>query len=150
MIKEEFNKGLNYCFLLLKYRIRSKNEIIFRLKRKGYPLSLAKEIADYLEKNNYINDRDFVFSFVASCQDKGWGERKIAFSLKKFAVDKDLVKNALSKKEVFREKIRELIERKKNYYKDPNKYQKIFRFLVSRGFSYDAIYSEIEKSGLKR
>jgi regulatory protein len=142
---ENFKKALNYAFLLLKYRLRSKKEITSRLKKKGYSLSVIEKVIKYLEENGYINDETFAYQFVTCCLEKGWGKRKIEFYLKKLGISDELIENALNKEDVFRDKLREIIDKRIKYYKNKkNPYQKILKYLLSKGFEYQDIIEELE------
>ena len=146
---KEFNKALNYSFSLLKYRARSKSEIESRLKLKGYDSSIIVRVIKYLQEANFINDCEFARLFTTWKQEKGWGEKKIALALKRLEIDKDLISEVLKDKEIFRKKIKELIERKINYYQGENRYQKILRYLISRGFSYSDARAALNQARLE-
>ncbi len=152
---KDFSKALNYAFLLLKYRARSRFEIISRFKQKGYPSSTIEEVIKYLEENRYIDDKEFVDIFVSNSLDKGWGPRRIDFNLKKLGICPNLRKRALSPDIDYSKKIREIIKKKVNYYQRmevPQKkiWQRIVRALAAKGFSYSDIFQEMEKVGVKR
>jgi len=140
-------KALNYSFLLLRYRPRSREEIISRLKEKGYPSSLIEGTLDYLEEKNYINDEEFARTAIFSSLQKGYGRRRIEFMLKKIGIEQSLIEESLKKYD-FKEKIRELVEKKIDYYKGPQKYQKILNYLISRGFDQDEIQKEMQNLGV--
>ncbi|MBU0693962.1 MAG: recombination regulator RecX [Candidatus Omnitrophica bacterium] len=140
-------KALNYSFLLLRYRPRSREEIISRLKEKGYPSSLIEGTLDYLEEKNYINDEEFARTAIFSSLQKGYGRRRIEFMLKKLGIEQSLIEESLKKYD-FKEKIRELVEKKIDYYKGPQKYQKILNYLISRGFDQDEIQKEMQNLGV--
>lgn len=140
-------KALNYSFLLLRYRPRSREEIISRLKEKGYPSSLIEGTLDYLEEKNYINDEEFARTAIFSSLQKGYGRRRIEFMLKKLGIEQSLIEESLKKYD-FKEKIRELVEKKIDYYKGPQKYQKILNYLISRGFGQDEIQKEMQNLGV--
>lgn len=150
MPTKDFNKGLAYCFLLLKYRQRSKHEIDTRLTQKGFSFKIKQEVLAYLEKNKYIDDYAFSRLFTAVCQEKGWGERKIIFTLRKLGINEDLIKEALQDRTIFRNKIKELAERMINKEGGPGSYQKILRFLARRGFSYNDIHQVLDEIGVER
>ncbi|MBU2436171.1 MAG: recombination regulator RecX, partial [Candidatus Omnitrophica bacterium] len=88
-------KALNYSFLLLRYRPRSREEIISRLKEKGYPSSLIEGTLDYLEEKNYINDEEFARTAIFSSLQKGYGRRRIEFMLKKLGIEQSLIEESL-------------------------------------------------------
>ncbi|MFH1772213.1 MAG: regulatory protein RecX [Candidatus Omnitrophota bacterium] len=142
---QDFNKALNYAFLLLKYRPRSEKEIAGRLKKKRFTPGTQKEVLAYLSANGYINDTAFARLFVASSLCKGWGRFKIESVLKSFGIKENILKLALCDKEAFRQRLRELIEKRITFYSGKkNAYAKIVRYLASRGFSYSEIIRGLE------
>lgn len=149
---KDFRKALNYSYLLLKYRPRSRQEIVERLKRKNYPASIIEKVISSLEENNYINDEEFVRLFVASSLSRGWGRKRIDYTLKKLGIDEDIRAAALLDKQAFREKLRELVEKKisRNKAKDKKSYQKIIRNLTAKGFSYEDIIRELDCAGFRK
>ncbi|MFA6281205.1 MAG: regulatory protein RecX [Candidatus Omnitrophota bacterium] len=148
---QDYNKALNYAYLLLKYRPRARREIIDRLSKKDFALSVIDKVVSSLESYNYINDEEFSRMFVSSGRLKGWGRKKIDYALKKFGITEALRKEALKDKEIFREDLKGLIKKKISRYKQKkNAYQKIVRHFAARGFDYRDIIKEIEESDLKR
>ena len=147
---KDFNKALNYSFLLLKYRARSRNEIISRLKRKGYTSVVRKRTVDYLEENNYINDKKFAHLFVSYSLEKGWGPVRIDFNLERLGVSEVLRKQALGGDFTYNDRVREIIKRKLEHYKRINSslpaikiWQKIVMHLTRKGFDYKIINQEM-------
>ena len=146
---EEFQKALNYSYLLLKYRLRSRHEFIYRLKKKKFsPKTIEKVLAD-LEEKGYINDAQFIRLFINASYRKGWGEKRIYFSLKKLGINSADLCAAKIDKNILRRRLREIIERKIKTYKK-NKYQKILRYLSGRGFSYEDIICELDNLGVDK
>lgn len=147
---EDYKKALNYSFLLLKYRPRSRAELIGRLKRKKISSYAINKVIGYLEEYNYINDEEFARGFVSSCRNKGWGPKRIFLGLKKLGVDTQLIDKNLKDKNDYSEEIRELIAKRMKRYKGKNKYQKIMRFLLGRGFYYQDIVIQLQDMGVNR
>jgi len=149
---KDFGKALNYSFLLLKYRPRSKQEIIERLSRKKYPAGIVKEVIRNLEENNYINDEDFARLFAASSLSRGWGRKRIDYALKKFGVLEDTRAEVLADRKAFSERLKELVEKKVTSCRVMNRksYQKIIRNLAAKGFNYDDIIRELDRAGFKK
>jgi regulatory protein len=149
---QDYTKALNYSFLLLKYRPRSFQEIKSRLKRKGYSSFLIDKVSAYLAENGYINDEEFSRVFIASLLAKGWGIRRIDLALKQLGIDENLRQQALKdNREACRGRLREIIERKIHKYRGAKSaYQKIVRYLVSRGFDYEDIFRELDNFGIER
>lgn len=154
---KDFNKALGYSFLLLKYRARSRNEIISRLKKKGYVPAVREKAADYLEENNYINDEEFAHLFVTYSLEKGWGPVRIDFNLKRLGISPQLRKQVLEGDFTYNDRVREIIERKLEHYKRrkpplpaPKIWQKIVMYLARKGFDYKVINQEMDNLGKKR
>ncbi|NQT28519.1 MAG: RecX family transcriptional regulator [Candidatus Omnitrophica bacterium] len=152
-----FNKALNYSFLLLKYRARSTNEIVSRLKRRGYTPTVRQKVVDYLEENNYLNDEEFARLYVNCSLEKGWGPIRIDFNLMKLGISEALCKQVLEGDFACNSRIREIIEEKLEYYKrtkpslpEPKIWQKIVLHLGRKGFDYKVINQEIENLGVNR
>lgn len=148
---KNFNKALNYSFLLLKYRARSKYEIISRLKKKGYDSVLIQKVLNYLQENRYIDDKNFTHLFIFSSLEKGWGPQRIYFNLKKFGIPQELCDLVLEYRHVYNIKIKEAIAGKLKYYSaqgisKKKSVGKIIRFLTSKGFDKEDIFREIGES----
>jgi len=148
---EDYKKALNYSFLLLKYRPRSRQEIIERLNRKKYPSATIDKVIRVLEESRYINDEEFVRLYVASSLNRGWGRKRIEYTLKKFGISEDLRSSALKDNQPFKEKLRELVQRKiSGKTKDRKTYQKIIRNLATKGFDYEDIIRELDASVFRK
>lgn len=148
---EDFRKALNYSFLLLKYRPRSRQEIIGRLKRKKYSAAAINKVIANLEENNYINDEDFVRLFVSSSLSRGWGRKRIEYTLKKLGIPEEIASNASFDKQAFYERLKELVARKiSNKARDKKNYQRIIRTMAAKGFSYEDITRALEETGFTR
>ncbi|MCF7872765.1 MAG: recombination regulator RecX [Candidatus Omnitrophica bacterium] len=145
---KSFSKALNYAFLLLRFRPRSEFEIRTRLKKRKVPLSVIKEVINYLKDANYINDQEFIKSYIDSCLAKGWGPMKANLKLKEFGISVKLRSQALEQIENKSQKlIDDLIEKKINYLRESapglekNKIKaKLVRYLAAKGFYYKDIY----------
>jgi len=145
----DLKKALNYAFLLLKYRARSKSEITSRLQKKKFDKVVIAKALNYLEEKKYINDKEFADSFAASRRQRGWGPKKILCVLQRLEIDTCLAQAALGQSEDFKRQIKELIEKKAGCYKGPFKRQKLLRFLSSRGFFSDDIQEVLEEIEIK-
>jgi len=145
---EDFQKALNYSFLLLKYRARSKKEIIDRLRRRKYPLAVIEKTLEFLEDQNYVNDEKFAVSFIRERLRKGFGKRKIIFDLKRLGLSKELIEEELGKidNNQYRDTIRGLMQKRLRRYRgNQDAKNKIFCYLVQRGFAPDDIKEVIDE-----
>jgi regulatory protein len=150
-VQDNYNKALNYAFLLLKYRQRSKGEIITRLKNKNYSEAVIKKVVSFLQEQDFINDEAFTPLFVNSCMAKSWGPKRIRYALKKLDVGKDLIDKFLPDKEATKEVLKKLAQKKVDYYKGKkNSYPKTVNALLRKGYNYGDIFEVLGELGVKR
>jgi len=142
----DFNKALNYAFLLLKYRMRSKNELVSRLKKKRFKLDIIEKVIDNLEKNNYINDKEFSRLYLDSLLKKGYGKKRIEFNFNRLGIDKNLISEFLDDI-YYKKNLEELIKKKISFYKDRK--DKLLRFLLQRGYTYQEIEEALGKLNIE-
>lgn len=123
-----------------------------KLQRWGFDADKSKEILSKLQKTGFVNDQRFARAFV---NDKirfdKWGQQKIFLALRRKNIDSGLVRELL--KEVDGDRIDEnlsyLLEKKRKTIKDvePRKVrEKLMRFAIGRGYTYDAILRSLNSS----
>ncbi|MCF7874104.1 MAG: RecX family transcriptional regulator [Candidatus Omnitrophica bacterium] len=129
-----------------------------RLKKREVSLSVIKKVIDYLKDCNYIDDQEFVESYLRSSLAKGWGPIKVNVKLKKFGISAKLRKQAVEQLEeksqglidqLIEQKISSLKSSKPNLEEKKIK-EKTIRFLATRGFYYKDIFSHLNNKLDKR
>jgi regulatory protein len=141
---DEIERALKYAILLLKYRLRSAAEIVVRLKRKEYSADVIDEAVKRLQAYGYIDDKNFARVFINSCRDRGWGSRRTILALKKLGVDRDCYAGIMPSAQDEAQSLQALIEKKSKFYRGKkNAKAKLLRFLINRGFGYDAAMEAI-------
>lgn len=145
-----FNKALQYSLLLLKYRARTKKEIFRRLKEKGWKNLLITKVVNYLNENKYLNDNEFVELFIESSLNKGWGQGRVCFHLRKAGVSFDFIENIKQQESAFLEVLKETIKNKISVYSvqdyeiGKNKILgRIARSMVAKGFNSEDVMREL-------
>lgn len=147
-----FTKAKGYCYRLLKFRPRSEKEIRERLKRKSFSEEIVAQAVEHLKKLNYINDKEFSLAWANSRITKNLGLRRIYFELKQKGIEKTIIDETLSAiKEKYREsQVIDYISKEK-FEKmivktDPLKAkQRIYAFLLRRGFAPDKVSEALDK-----
>ena len=140
--KHDFNKALSYSFLLLKYRARTKKEIIDRLKLKKFSASVIDKVIESLSDYGYIDDINFTSAFIKEKVNKGLSKKRIYFDLKRLGVSEEIIKEEIARisNDEYMKAIRKLAAKKlKQYSSSDNKNYRLFRYLAQRGFSVDEI-----------
>jgi len=149
-INDNLQAAKEYAFLLLKFRLRSEQELAQRLRQKKFSATVIQETIRFLRDRKFIDDRIFAKSWVASRIKRPLGLRKIRQELLLKGLDKEIITETLAQvKTDYQESgiIRQLAEQRWAKLKDvePLKAkQRIYAYLLRRGFSPD-ISSEIIK-----
>lgn len=142
MNQEVTAKMAKYC----AFQERCKNEIIEKLKSCSISTEEKKEILNWLEENNFVDDKRFAITFAQSkFKSKKWGRIKIRHHLENKNLSENIISEAL---ETISEKdymslFEKLLKEKQETTtgdNDYNKNHKIARFLIARGFEPDIIW----------
>ena len=149
MDKSEFEKGKQIAYRFLSYRPRSKKEVERKLKEKKISGENIVSIISLLEKNNYLNDREFTLNWVKyRMENRPSGRRSLEYELREKGVDSEIIKDSLD--EVYTGEFDEyevavrLAEKKiaslrKVKTEDNIVKRRLFSYLHRKGFSYDTI-----------
>ncbi|MFA5231851.1 MAG: regulatory protein RecX [Candidatus Omnitrophota bacterium] len=156
-------KAREYAFLLLKYRLRSEQELLQRLKLKGFSEELCRDTLNFLKDREFIDDRIFARGWVASRLKRPFGLRRIKQELIQKGLDKEVIEDTLSRYRGQSQKsgqspleedydegsiLRRLAEQRFSKLKgvEPLKArQRVYAYLMRRGFSPDLINSVVNK-----
>ena len=138
-------KARAYAFLLLKFRLRSENELKVRLKQKGFSEELSQDTVNFLKGKEFIDDRVFARGWVASRLRRPFGLRKIRQELLQKGLDQEIIENSLSQvKENYDENqiVSQLAQQRFSKLKgiEPLKAKaRVYAYLIRRGFSPEVI-----------
>ena len=144
-------KAKAYAFLLLKFRLRSENELKARLKQKGFSEELSQDTVNFLKDKKFINDRVFACGWVASRLKRPFGLSKIRQELVQKGLDKEIIENSFSQvKEYYNESqiVSQLAQQRFSKLKsiEPLKAKaRVYGYLMRRGFSPDLIEEVIKE-----
>lgn len=140
--QSNFGKGLNAAINFLSFRPRSEWEVRFFLKRKKDPAGRRDDVDNIINKLkeiDQINDEKFA---------AWWVEQRNTFRPKgQRAINAELARKGVKIKIRLENEVDLALKLiKKKAFLDK---QKIYQYLLSRGFSYDTIETVIEKLELK-
>ena len=147
--KSEPERAREYSFLLLKYRLRSVNELKGRLKAKGFSAEVVRDTADFLKERRFLDDRQFCRAWISSRLKRPWGFRRIRQELRFKGVDKEIVEEQareLSKGYAEAEIIKEIAEKRLNNLKglEPVKArERVYSYLIRRGFTPETVIDTV-------
>lgn len=106
--------------------------------------AVIEQVIAYCYQHNWLDDRRFANSFIASRSRKGYGAQRIRSELMQKGVEKEIVQAALAECEIdWCEQAREIALRK---FGDPlpvewKEKAKVLRYLLYRGFFQEEIQS---------
>lgn len=145
--KCELSKAYNYALFILNRKEYTSKEIINKLNRKSFSESTINKVIDKLSVYGIIDDEGFANKYARdSVNFKKSGIKKIQYNLINKGIDQNIVRNISIDEDVQFNNALELASKKlKTIESKPNPREKIYRFLLSRGYEYDLIRKVINK-----
>ena len=154
---QDFEKFYNLALRFLSYRPRSEKEVRDRLKIK-YKKSNLKDlkliidrVIERLKKHKFINDEEFAKWWIESrLRFKPRSLRLIKLELKQKGIDSETINKIINDKGLMindLEQAKKLVEKRIVRLKGLDKqkvYEKLGRFLASKGFNWDTIKKTID------
>ncbi len=138
----DFVRARNYALRLLKVRLRSKEELKERLRKKGYSFQTIEKVIRELENSKLIDDKRFAHFFVSDqLEFHIKGPRYVRYKLKMFGVEDSVIEEAV--REIYEE-----ADLKKIFYRFVRghrfKSQKeISEMLIRRGFDSQMVHKTL-------
>lgn len=152
---EDFEKFYNSALKFLSYRPRSEKEVRDRLRIKIKDLrikdtgQLIDDVIEKLKKQRFINDEEFARLFVENrLRFKPRSSRLIQIELKQKGIDPETINNLQLTIDSDLEQAKKLAEKRIERLKGLDKqkiYEKLGRYLASKGFGWDIIKSSIDE-----
>jgi regulatory protein len=146
-------KARAYAFLLLKFRLRSENELKERLKQKGFTPEIAEDTVSFLKDREFLDDRVFAKGWVASRLKRPLGLRRIQQELAQKGLAKEIIQSALAQaKEGYAESqiVSQLAKQRFSKLKniEPLKARiRVYGYLIRRGFSSEVVGEVMRATG---
>ena len=125
-------------------------EMLDKMARWELPDKAQARVMEYLINNKYIDEERFTRAFVMDkIRYNKWGRRKIEQALWQKRIPKDIQTKILNETddEEYLDVLRPLLKSKRRTIKASNDYelnQKLTKFALSRGFTFDLIRQCIE------
>lgn len=149
---DKFNFGKKIAYSFLSYRQRSKKELSQKLREKKITAPVIDKIISLLEDQKYIDDKAYAKFFIdIKLSSKPMGKRLLQNKLSEKGIDKEttemiLTENYTEDKEI--ESARILLRKYSSKIKGKDEHikkQKCYRYLISRGFSFDIVNIVVNK-----
>ena len=151
-VQTEFEKAKKYAFLLLKFRIRSKQELTLRLKKKGFKFIEINNVVDFLTDLGYIDDFKFAKTWISSrLNSKPCGKKLLVYELRQKGVAPQIINDLVSKidtEQEYQRAEKAALQRLKKLQLTDSQVKlkiKLFAYLARRGFPRELITLVIGK-----
>ncbi len=131
--------------------MRSEHELCTRLKKKKFDDPVIKETLAFLKEKGFINDQDFTRAWIESRLKRPFGLKRIRQELRLKGITEELIRShieALKGNYCEEEVVLTIAEERFNQLKgiEPQKArQRVFAYLMRRGFSSDAAIAAMHK-----
>ena len=154
---EDFEKFYNSSLRFLSYRPRSEKEVREKLKSKKAPSEIIKEIVTKLKEKKFINDEEFAKLWIESrLKFKPRSVHLIKLELKQKGISDEIIESGIKNQELGAEsdleQAKKLVEKKMTRIRNKfgmtreEIYQKLGRYLASKGFGWDTIKKSIDEA----
>ena len=136
-----------YC----AYQERCQQEVRDKLYTYGLHEGEVEELISYMIEEGFLNEERFAIAFVGGkFRIKKWGRNKILQELKLRQISPNCIKSGMTEinPDEYWETLKGLAEKKWDSLSDKDDFirnQKVFRYLMSRGYETDLIQEAIEE-----
>ena len=122
---------------------KTRKQIFDNLKQKGYLVKVCNNVLDKLEGYHYIDDERYAKMFVETYKNK-YGKKKLEFMLLQKGVKQSIIDECLIDVESQDDIVLRLASKyMQNKGREPKDFEKLSRFLASKGFLWDDISNAI-------
>ena len=149
--KDNYIKCKNSALRIVERSYKSERELKDKLLLKGYDKDSIEKTMEFLKEYNFLSDNNYTKMYVKD-KSKVQGKNKIKFDLYRKGIDEEIIQEELSSidEEDEREVAYNLVLKKYNVIskRESDKYklsQKLYRYIVSKGYSYDIASYAIKK-----
>lgn len=152
----EFEKFYNKALKFLSYRPRSEKEIREKLISKKAPEIIIKKVITKLREQNFVNDDEFTRWWIEQRSTfKPRSLRLIKLELKRKGISEEQIESEILNHEsgikTDLDQAKKLVEKRITRFRNKfgmtreKIYQKLGRFLASKGFDWDTIKQAIDE-----
>lgn len=143
--------ALAKAMAFLAARPLSELELLAKLRKAGYPDNEADAAIEECRKRHYLNDEMLTADCVDALRNRNLGARQIRFKLARRGLDAEKVSELLeadpdAEKQAAERAMESKLRLLRNESDPRKKREKLFRFLVGRGFSPDLIFKLLDNA----
>lgn len=144
LLKEkDYSKAKDIALKFLSYKARSEKEVRDKLVSKEVESMTIDRVIEFLKRYDYINDEKFANSYVRErIRLKLEGRKKLVYDLRQKGIKQEIIDHVLDNTDIDEiDQAIQLLEKKVHDKTelDIKEKQRIYQFLLRKGFSYDII-----------
>lgn len=152
VIEDEFKKCKNTALRIIERSYKAEKEVYDKLLEKGYDQEVAAAALEFLKEYGYINDKNFASMYIRD-RLRTEGKNKIKYALVRKGIDESIIKDALYENANEETEFEVAVKLAKRRYdsirkREADKYklsQKLYRFLVGKGYGFDLVSEVVRK-----
>lgn len=139
--EQQFNECFNKALNIISRSLKTKKQLKDYLNQKGFKFQTINLVLEKLESLDLINDDNYCKKYIEQEKNKK-GKLMLSKSLMSKGISKDIVDKYICNLDSQKDTIIRLIEKyMKNKEKNIQNIQKLKRYLLGKGFSYNEINS---------
>ena len=149
--KDNYLKCKNTALRIVEKTFKSEKELKDKLILKGYGNEAIDKTISFLKEYNFLSDNNYAKMYVKD-KSRVQGKNKIKFDLIKKGINDNIIEEEISNidREDEREGAYNLAVKKYNTFakRENDKFklsQKLYRFLLSKGYDYDTVSYAVKK-----
>ena len=150
---DSFEKFYNKALEFLSYRTRSEKEVRDKLKTKQAEPGIIEKVISKLKEKRFINDEEFARQWIENRNRfKPRSLRLIKLELRQKGIEGEILGKVIQDLDFNSEselgQAKKLVEKRIDKVRDLPKqeiYQKLGRFLASKGFNWDTVKKAIDE-----
>lgn len=150
--KESYIRCKDSALRIIERSYKTEKEVREKLKLKGYDDRHIEKSIEFLKEYNFLNDDTYAKAFISD-KLSSKGRQKIKYDLIKKGIDNAIIEEQLSNinEDSERETAFNLAQKKLRVIRksESDEYKisgKLYRFLISKGYSYDITKSVVRKA----
>ena len=148
MMEDEQKYAFDLALKYVSYKMRSEKEVRDKLKKSEVSDESSEYAIEKMTELGYINDKEYAEIYVQELS-QSFGKAVIEQKLYMKGISKDITRellNGMQQYELALSWAERLLKKYKNEDKSKRK-QKVFRSMMTRGFSFDDIKNAIAEAG---
>lgn len=136
--KKPNHSANSYAMWLLSSRDYSARDLKDKLIKRGYELEETTKALEFTQEHQFQSDERYASSKAASKSRKA-GNFRVKMELNKKGISEDIINEQIENLEPEEERAKKVIMKFSGKEVDNDMFQKIYRFMASRGFSSTSI-----------